>query len=241
MEEEKIIELKKIERQLILYKYFDSPCIKMREKALSLYGLPASTIYKDMKDLTDAGLINLTYDEFSDEYVWAEDGNENKYNPAADKPCRVRHLNRLYRLGRCMRELYNDPMGFECIFEDDHGYEGELIDVKFRKGEKSCKDIYQELFPGLSARTMERDFQTLTRIGYPIHYNRELQSYEFYEEFDEEWEEYPYIYGVFRDKETGKLCRKCGEKYDLDMQENFLESIRGKRQGLPLDEWMPIF
>lgn len=228
-----IIELKKIERQLVLYKYFGSDCIKEKDEALSLYGIPTSTIYKDIKDLTDAGLISIRYDATLKEYVRSD--ARDKYDISNEKPTRARHLLKLRRLGRCMRELYNDPTSYEYEFDDE---DDENYSVVFIRGEKSCKDYYRELFPDVSARTMERDFITLTRIGYPIRYNRELQRYDFFDAMSLD-SDYCTVPGVFYDKEKGQLCRKCGEYYDMELQENYLESIRGMRAGLPVDEWAP--
>lgn len=50
-----------------------------------------------------------------------------------------------------------------------------------RRG-KTCKDYYKEMYPKLSDRTMQRDFQVLSRVGFPIRYNRSLRYYEFFEE-----------------------------------------------------------
>lgn len=226
MAENRKIYLKKLERQLIFYKYFGSPCVKERKKALSLYGIPVSTIYKDMKDLTDAGLINLVFDSVKEEYVC--NNQEHVYDAGLDKPNRRKHLKRLRRLGICMRELCNDPaeVGYD---ENNRSY--------IKKGAKSCKDYYHELFPEESVRTMQRDFQVLTRIGYPIRYNRELQRYDFYDDRDYDWE-CPYIAGIYREAETGKLCRICGGENDLEMQYNYIEEVRGMRQGLPEEEWV---
>lgn len=232
MGEEKIIVLKKIERQLILYRYLGSPCIKMRDEVLSLYDIPASTIYKDMKDLTDAGLINLRYDAELDEYVCSQKANN--YDPSKDKPNRVKHLKRLNRLARCLDELTNDPMSYEYTDEDEEGN----YDVIFIKGEKSCKEHYMEMFPNESVRTMQRDFITLTNAGFPVRYNREFGCYEFFT-FGEYEDDYYFVDGVFKDSETGKICRKCGGYNDYEIQENYFESIRGKRKGLPRDEWEP--
>lgn len=175
--EEQIIQLKKIERQLILYKYFSSPCIKEKTEAMSLYGIPTSTIYKDMADLRDAGLVSIEYNEAGREYV--RSSREKSYDATKDKPTRVRHLARLKRLAWCMDNLSNDPTTYEYEYEDPMNPDNDNHTVVFDMGKKSCKDCYFQEFPGLSISTMQRDFKILSRIGYPIKYNFVLQKYDF--------------------------------------------------------------
>jgi len=225
MSEDRIIELSRIERQLILYVYFSSPRIKEKGEIQRWYGIPQSTMYKDLKDLRDAGLISVKYDSMLNEYV--DDESESKYESEKDTKPRRKHLDRLNRLVRCLHELSNDEM--------DYDYET----TDFIKGKVSCKDRYVEMFPEVSARTMERDFNVLTNIGYPMRYNRETQQYDFYDDSNSDMDDLGRVYGVFYDKEQRKLCRKCGDGYDYEIQRNYLEEIRGKRLGLPLEEWEP--
>lgn len=215
---ETIIVLKKIERQLILYKYFSSPCIKENCDLEKHYGIPTSTIYKDKKDIYDA-VYNKSYDEHK------------------DKPTRVRHINRLRRLIWCLDNLNNDPTVYEYVYDDPFDSHNDAHTVVFDMGKKSCKDYYFERYPELSISTMQRDFRLLTRIGYPIRYNPVLQKYDFYEEsFDGD---YPYVAGVFYDNEKRRLCRRCGEYYDNELQENYEAAIIGMRSGRPVEEWEP--
>ena len=228
------IELNKIERQIILYRYFTSPADKGKLDSKKLYGIPVSTIYKDMKDLKEAGLINIKWKPGSDgsqgKYVTvygdcgtdtdaekiSKDHNDANPDTPSGTGARLRHLKRLERLCIMTDKLSNDELSVDY-------FEG-----KIQRG-KSCREHYRELFPGLSDRTMERDFQTLTRIGYPIRYNRELRYYEFYEVVDEED---PWVYGVWYEKETGKLMRRTGDDYDMSKQETHMDEILDIRQGL---------
>lgn len=88
-----------------------------------------------------------------------------------------------------LRELYNDKISSEEKYD--------------RKKYTSCKDVYEQLFPDENARTRQRDFQTLYRIGYPIKYNRKIQYYEFYDDGDN-WTEFGVV------KENGQLKRIIG-------------------------------
>ena len=104
-------------------------------------------------------------------------------------------------------------------------YEGTVV-----KG-KTCKDHYKELYPKLSDRTMERDFLVLSRVGFPVRYNRSLRYYEFFEE-DTDW---PWVGGVFYDKKAKKLKRIVSEDTDCPKQELHMDEILDIREGLNRD------
>lgn len=210
MQEEWII-LTKTERQLLLYLYFRSPVIKGRLRSEKLYGIPVSTIYKDMRDLTDAGMINLKWkpgNEVTDgKYI--ENDCDHIYDESKDRPTRVRHLRKLRRLCMLFDLLWNEPLEVD-------GVKARLV-----RG-KTCKEYYKELYPEVSDRTMQRDFQTMTRLGFPVRYNRRLQYYEFYEILDEDdWR----VYGVSYDEESKKLKRLTGSEYDLQTQSTCDEDL----------------
>ena len=67
-----------------------------------------------------------------------------------------------------MTQLYSDEI------EYDEPYK--------RSNYKSCNDYYRALFPNVTRRTMQRDFVTLNRIGYPIEYDRKYQYYAMWED-----------------------------------------------------------
>lgn len=214
---EKALVLKKIERQLVLYKYFASgkllekKTIMGSEKNRSLYNIPPSTIYKDMQDLTAAGLINLRYNAAEELYEWIRDDYE--VDESKLSPNRRAHLKKLNRLVWCMKFLDNDLPEFE--YDDDWNV------VSVIEGEKSCKDYYREQFPKESIRTMNRDFETLTNIGYVIRFNRKTGRYDFFDDDYEEWEDWPWVPGIIYLKEYG-LCHMLGEDYHMELQDNSL-------------------
>ena len=229
----KALVLKKIERQLVLYKYLASG-ILLEKKAImgsskenrnSLYNIPPSTIYKDMQDLTDAGLINLKYDSLND---WYENSNEeHDYDESKDSPNRRAHLKKLNRLAWCMRNLKNDPP--EAEYDDD------FYVVKVFEGEKSCVDYYRERFPDESQRTMCRDFETLTNIGYIVRYNKEIKRYDFFVD-DILWEDYPRVPGIVYIKGHG-LCHLTDEEYAMELQDNMYYETIGLKMGILGKEW----
>lgn len=219
------IELTRLERQIVLYKYFNSPRIKGKINSKELYGIPVSTIYRDLRDLKDAGLVSIKWQPGRNgeegRYVrqWEDEKNcDEEYDESNDSVRRVNHLHRLSRLCRLTSELWNEELRVDY-------YEGTIL-----KG-KTCKDHYKELYPELSDRTMERDFQVLSRVGFPVRYNRSLRYYEFFEE-DTDW---PWVGGVFYDKKAKKLKRIISEDTDCPKQELHMDEILDIREGLNRD------
>ena len=82
---------------------------------------------------------------------------------------------RLNRLGRLMSELEN-----EDIPQEDKREKGE--DQEYF----TAKDSYNQLFPGLSERTRQRDFEVLRNIGYWVRYSAEEHFFD-QEEFAFAW------------------------------------------------------
>lgn len=182
-----IITLTKTERQLLLYEVFCRFYGQDLETIFSVLPIERRMLQRDVKDLIDAGLINVTFSKEKQAYIKSK--QEVSFREDMKKPNRTKHLKMLNRLGMLLRELYNEEISSEEKYD--------------RKKYTSCKVVYEQLFPGESARTRQRDFQTLCRIGYLIKYNRNIQYYEFYDDGQNRAE-----FGVF--KEDGKLKRRIG-------------------------------
>jgi DNA-binding transcriptional ArsR family regulator len=114
--------------------------------------------------------------------------------PVPIAPRRQQHLTRLYRLGTLIFSL--TPTDTEAVsayyydLEMYHFYFDELmkedpekytIDEAPDKPElpdiADLKSEYYSLFPDSSERTRQRDFETLTRAGFPIHFDRRINRY----------------------------------------------------------------
>lgn len=193
-----VFELKKIERQVLLYEVLSWSKIADKEYIFSYLPMGNRMLERDMKDLSDAGLINLRFDRKRKCYV----KNEKEYfiDDSEWTEVRRRHLNRLYRLCHLICNLQNDEVRW---------------DEEFIRDEKiTAARSYREMFPECSPRTMQKDFVTLNRIGYPIKYDRKLRYYYFYDNAN-----HRESFGVFRD-EKGKLVRQMGvgdyERQELD-------------------------
>lgn len=155
----RIIELKQIERQLILYdvfRYFEE--VTFRDIEFVLPGLGKRMIQRDIKDLTDAGLIHVSYDRSRQAYVSLEE-ETNLPEADAEGHCggeipqgalakKEKHYYRLRRLAFCMKLTYcADPV----------------------------KEYFEE-FPEATERMRLRDFEVLRRIGYEAGYSRECEG-----------------------------------------------------------------
>lgn len=182
-----IITLTKTERQLLLYEIFMRFYGQELETIFSVLPIERRMLQRDVKDLMDAGLISVTFSKEKQAYIKLK--QEVSFHEDKKKPNRTKHLKMLNRQGSLMRELYNDEISSEEKYD--------------RKKYISCKDVYEQLFPEENARTRQRDFRTLYRIGYPIKYNRKIQYYEFYDCGQNRTD-----FGVF--KENGQLKRRIG-------------------------------
>jgi hypothetical protein len=187
VEKGEIITLTKTERQLLLLEVFDRFYGQELETIFSVLPIERRMLQRDVKDLIDAGLISVTFSKEKQAYI--KTNQELSFREDTKKPNRTKHLKRLNRQGTLLKKLYNDEISSEEKYD--------------RKKYTSCKDVYEQLFPEASARTRQRDFQTLYRIGYPIKYNRKIQYYEFYEKANNRVE-----FGVV--KEDGQLKRRIG-------------------------------
>lgn len=173
-----VIEIKQMERQLILYEvfqYFADEKITYRDIDFVLPGLSDSRrmLQRDIRDLSDAGLISVEYQREEGAYVWVEkkEGNCNQKRKLSDR--KKQHLKRLIRLTECMR----------------------LTD---------CADVvkeYFEKFPESTERMRLRDFQILRNIGYEAGYSRECEKIIICSEYVNPLDGY----GVYR--KNGRLVR----------------------------------
>lgn len=187
-DEKNIIALSQVERQLLLYELFlFNPDSVTRDLIKRCIPIPDRMLQRDLKHLTEAGLICVRYSKKEAAYIQRPE--EVCFNQNCVGGRQLQHLERLCRIGRLMRELENDPLEEEEPFD--------------RRKLKSIKQNYEELFPGIPDRTRQRDFKVLCHIGYPIMYIRE---YQYYNAWD--YTEFRDDFGLFW--EDGVLKRKLG-------------------------------
>ena len=172
--------MERIDRQLRLYELVCSYAVTGFETIEEAFpGIGRRMIQRDLKDLKDAGLVSVNYVKKAQGYV--------KQRPEFNedtKPRRKAHLKRLNRIGRLMSELYNEDI--PLWEKKDNEEEGDVRDYV------TSKDSYNELFPGLSERTRQRDFEVLCRIGYQVTYDHQDRCF-IQEEFNMGWMEAPEV------------------------------------------------
>ncbi len=199
----------KIYRQIRLYHYLIAHKTGYRgpKELKHFLGVDTRMLQRDLKDIRDAGILNLKYKKEKDNYIEAKEPPAFTKKPVKQK--RREHLLRLRRLCTLMDQLEGPNL------EEVDSYESTLYDYKTEcensqedpetfppeevgdpPGRPDFPDIkaqYEALFPGQSTRTRYRDFETLSKAGYTITYHPEFKAYvirDFIEdEFDDPWAE----------------------------------------------------
>lgn len=183
------IQLTQTDRQLLLYDIFYGSQEVSYEDIAARLPIGKKMVQRDIKALTDAGLICIRYSRKDKAYIHTAPG------PAFDESAkgkRYAHLAKLKRIGTLMTELYMERSYYE-VSGDDYF---------------SCKKCYYLLFPNANEKMRQRDFQQLNRIGYPISYDNMERRYHM-------WDGYVIRedFGVYL--ENGKPMRYVGGIYDL--------------------------
>ncbi len=174
--------MERIDRQLRLYELVCSYAVTGFETIEEAFpGIGRRMIQRDLKDLKDAGLVSVNYVKKVQGYV--KEKQRPEFNEDT-KPRRKAHLKRLNRIGRLMSELYNEDI--PLWEKKDNEEEGDVRDYV------TSKDSYNELFPGLSERTRQRDFEVLCRLGYQVTYDHQDRCF-IQEEFNMGWMEAPEV------------------------------------------------
>ena len=139
----------KIQRQLLFYEILYTSHEVMVTELMRRLNVSKKTIQRDIEDLTDAGLIKLTYSRKDKSYK-TEEATGIISEP--EGTARYFHLKKLRRLSIFMEEL---SVASDYSFEEKY----------------NCKERYFELFPDVSERTRMRDYEILNGIGYTIQWD----------------------------------------------------------------------
>lgn len=183
------IQLTSTDRQLLLYDIFIGSRQVSYEDITSRLPIGKKMIQRDIRILTEAGLISVQYSRKDKAYIHSE--REPVFNDNAKGKQRT-HLMKLRRIAALMTGLYTDNTSY---YEDDG-------DDYY-----SCKKCYYEMFPDANEKMRQRDFKQLNRIGYVICYENTERRYKM-------WAGYVLRedFGVYR--ENGKLMRSTDSIYD---------------------------
>lgn len=152
--------INKTSRQLIIFHIFlCSTCVEISD-INRLIWTSRKTIARDLKDLSDAGLIKARFSKKQNGFVHSEDNNRCPFSTPvlSSNQSRNRHLLKIIRLAVIMTEL-RGHIELPCYECDDLNQE-------------TCSTWYKKRFPDLNRKTMQRDFSELKKIGYFIMYDR---------------------------------------------------------------------
>ena len=194
----------KMSRQLNIYYYLITRHFHGLEELKNDFGIGTRMLQRDLKDLRDAGVINVKYDKKENNYVIVDDGCFDESAPARRKE----HLTRLHRLATlinnltetdieelehyesAVEEYYYSIELFSEIPEGETEYERyereDLLELTLEEGlpEKpvlaDLKAEYYALFPDSYERKRQRDFKALSDAGFEIEYNRMFKAYTFF-------------------------------------------------------------
>ncbi len=185
----------KMTRQIQIYYLLTTSKIIGPNDIMNTFEITRRMLQRDLKDLRDSGLINVTYSRSSDNYVIAGDAIFDK--SAGDR--RKQHLIRLYRIGTLIHQLgkvSSDGLKiYEHILEEyELSVKDSLTDpinnppedVPDKPEPPDLPDIkakYYTLFPDSNERTRQRDFEEMKHAGFNIYYSRRHKAFIF--EYDE--------------------------------------------------------
>lgn len=177
---EEKVSMPRIERQLRLYECVCRYEITTFATACEVFPYNKRLLQRDLADLKAAGLVGVKYSKKGKGYI--KTGVPDPDEEA--KPCKKAHLRRLNRLGCLMAQLENEDI--PLWEKKDNEEEGETREYF------TAKDSYNQLFPGLSERTRQRDFEVLRNIGYQVFYDH-LDHCFSQDEFDFAWNDAPQV------------------------------------------------
>lgn len=189
----------KMARQLQLYNIIAqirSGAVYSPAELMDSFGISLRMLQRDLKDLRDCGLINVSFKKSENKYVIAGEAVFDESAAARRK----QHLTRLYRIGTLIVSLSRtDPDELEDYEYGLKQFNDYLEDVKADPENNPLEDIedmrifylphelefydlkaeYYALFPESNERTRQRDFEEMTCAGFTIYYSRKYKSFIF--------------------------------------------------------------
>ena len=186
-------QLKQIERQLILYDIFQQ---NNEDTSLStimhhLPGLNVRTLQRDIRDLTDAGLLQVYFSRDKNAYI--------NYDEYRDISCYSEGIQK--RITK-KRELAGENEDVSVKKKEHLERLKRLTKLMSCEVYEKAVELYFELFPEATERMRKRDFEVLRHIGFYAGFDSEENKYVLYRD-----ERYGIDndYGVFKSKKTGKM------------------------------------
>lgn len=198
--------LNKLIRQMEIYRiFYVCRTIEYRE-ITRLIDVSIKTIQRDVKDLSDAGLIAVRFSKKRNGYVHLKDCKSTIFDENGgqiltpqvfdENQARNRHLKKLNRLAVIIvgienediplyeKQDYDNDTVYQYAIDESEEYLRDFNEFPESDGNENRHyynyvDWYKETFPDCSKSTMYRDFKDLKRLGLQIGYNREEQYYDY--------------------------------------------------------------
>jgi len=178
----------KTSRQLMIFHIFIYSTVIEFIEITNLIKISHKTILRDIKELQNAGLINIRFSKKEKGYIHFDNDNPCPFSSPvfSDNQAKNSHIEKLIRLATIMIGLRYHT---ELSCDDDNSV-----------NQETCSSWYRNRFPNLSIRTMQRDFLVLTKIGYSIKYDRFDRCYiiQFPEGLEGLQFEIEYLYGKIK-------------------------------------------
>jgi len=186
-------ELKQIERQLILYDIFQQNNEDTRLSTI-MYHLPGMNLrmlQRDIRDLTDAGLLQVYFSRDMNAYI--------NYGECRDISCYSEGIQK--RIIR-KRKLVGENLEVSSKKKEHFERLKRLTKLMGCEVYGDAIELYFNLFPEATERMRKRDFEVLRHIGLIAGFDREEDGYVIYRD-----ERYGIDndYGIFKSKKTGKM------------------------------------
>ena len=186
-------ELKQIERQLILYDIFQQNTEDTRISTIMFHlpGMNLRMLQRDVRDLTDAGVIQVYFSRAKKAYINCDEYRDiSEYSEGIQR----RIVNKRKTLGTKEDVSLKKKEHFERLQR--------LTTLMSYEVYQNAKELYFNLFPETTERMRKRDFEVLRHIGFCAGYDSDEKEYVLYRD-----ERYGIDndYGIRIHKNTGKM------------------------------------
>ena len=185
--------LKQIERQLILYDIFQQNDEEIRLSTIMYHlpGINVRTLQRDIRDLTNAGLLQVYFSRDKNAYINYEEYRDISYYSEGIQ----KRIVRKRKLAGENEEVSTKKKGhFERLKR--------LTKLMRCEAYEKAVELYFDLFPEATEGMRKRDFEVLRHIGFCAGFDSEEKDYVLYRD-----ERYGIDndYGIFKSKNTGKM------------------------------------
>ena len=151
--------ISKTSRQLVIFHILIYSTVVEVIEITNLIKISHKTIIRDLKELKNAGLINIKFSKKEKGYIHINNDNHCPFSSPIFSVNKAQnmHIEKLIRLSTIMIGLNHH---IELSYDDANS-----------ANQETCSSWYKNRFPNLSIRTMQRDFVELNKIGYLIKYD----------------------------------------------------------------------